>query len=205
MNLRFLLVLGLCVVGTPIHAADWADVIKRAEQSIVFVEIGNAGSCTGFVIDQVRHYVLTAAHCAPGEHEVLWVNNVPAKVISRDSKKDLLVVKAEDIDPLLPALQLAPTNPVRGQEVMSCGYGMGLERPFFRQAHVQDDATMIPEEGIGGPFISLDSAFVGGQSGGPVVNHDGQVVMIVQRASNTVGIGVGADIIRVRMGRFFSH
>ncbi len=52
--------------------------------------------------------------------------------------------------------------------------------------------------------MSLDSAFVGGQSGGPVVNAAGEVVMIVQRASITVGISVGADVIRERMARFFS-
>ena len=61
----------------------------------------------------------------------------------------------------------------------------------------------MPETGQAGTFVSLDSAFVGGQSGGPVVNAAGEVVLIVQRASNTVGIGVGADVIRERMGRFF--
>ena len=191
----------LCLV--PVHATDWAGIIKSVERSIVFVEIGDRGSCTGFVVDQTRHYIMTAAHCAPDHNSVLWVDRVMARVVSKDSKKDLLVVEAKDIDPTLPALKLAGKNPERGQEVMSIGYGMGLERPFFRQAHVQDDQTNIPEGGIGGPYISLDAAFVGGQSGGPVVNAAGEVVMIVQRASNTVGIGVGAETIRERMGRFF--
>lgn len=182
---------------------DWSAVVKQVEKAVVFVQVGEEGSCTGFVIDQPRHYVMTAAHCQPNERGTLWVDRVQARIVSLDHQKDLMVVEAKDIDPSLPALKLAAKNPERGQDVMSCGYGMGLERPFFRQAHVQDDQTSVPGTGQAGTFISLDSAFVGGQSGGPVVNAAGEVLMIVQRASETVGIGVGADIIRDRMGRFF--
>ncbi len=188
---------------SPFAAPDWSAVVKQVEKSVVFIEIGSEGSCTGFIIDATRHYVMTAAHCQPSDHSSLWVDRVAARVVSLDSKKDLMVVEVKDIDPSLPALVLAHKNPERGQDVMSCGFGMGLERAFFRQAHVQDDQTSVPETGQAGTFVSLDSAFVGGQSGGPVVNAAGEVVMIVQRASNTVGIGVGADVIRERMGRFF--
>lgn len=187
----------------PARATDWSAVIRDVEKSLVFVEVGNEGSCTGFVIDQVRHYVLTAAHCEPSEHSILWVDRVIGKIISKDSKKDLMVVEVKELDPTRPALKLAASNPTRGLEVMSAGYGLGLERPFFRLSHVQDDATTIPEGGIGGPYISVDAGFVPGQSGGPVVNAAGEILLIVQRGSNTLGLGVGADIIRERMGRFF--
>lgn len=183
------------------HATDWADVVKKVEASVVFVESGE-GSCTGFVIDQARKYVMTAAHCEAGAGQTLWVDRVQARVVSKDSKKDLLVVAAPDLDPARPALRLASANPARGSEVMSVGYGYALERPFFRQAHVQDDQMMIPE--VGGPFISTDQSFVPGQSGGPVVNGAGEIVLIVQRGDGgTTGLGVGAEIIRERMGRFF--
>lgn len=184
-----------------LHAEDWSSVIKTVEKSIVWVEIGDEGACTGFVIDQARHYVMTAAHCSPGEHGILWVDRVPARVVSRDTKKDLLVVEVKDIDPTRPALKLAAKNPERGQELMSAGYGYALERPFFRQAHVQDDAVA---DIAGGPYISTDTSFVGGQSGGPVVNIAGEVVMIVQQGDRgTTGLGVGVETIKERMGRFF--
>jgi len=114
-----------------------------------------------------------------------------------------MVVEVKELDPAKEALVLAASNPGIGDEVMSIGYGYGLERPFFRKAMVSDNAVMIPESGIGGPFIGVDSGFIGGQSGGPVVNRAGEVVSIVQRASDKLGIGVGADIIRERVGRFF--
>ena len=73
---------------------------------------------------------------------------------------------------------------------------------MFRTAHIADDDTYIPEDGIGGPFIVTDAQFVGGQSGGPVVNASGDVVLIVQRGGGGVGIGVGAETIRGKAGRY---
>lgn len=190
----------LAIFSPSLHATDWASVVKTVEKSIVYLE-GTDGACTAFVINQEKHYLLTAAHCFSKE---IWVDRVAGKVISLDTKKDLMVVEAKDLDPARPALKLAPKNPERGQEVMSAGFGFALERPFYRQAHVQDDAFMYPEAGVGGPYISVDAPFVGGQSGGPVVNAAIEIVSIVQRGDGgTTGIGVGADIIRERVGRFF--
>lgn len=184
-------------------ANDWSAVVKQVEKSVVWANVGDEGGCTAFLINQEKHYLLTAAHCAPNEHGVLWVDSVPAKVIFYDKKRDLMVVQAEDIDPTRPALKLAAKNPAIGQDVMSIGFGFALERPFFRQAHIQDDKMAVP--GVdGGPFVSTDSAFVPGQSGGPVVNMAGEVVLIVQRGDGgTTGLGVGAETIRERVGRFF--
>lgn len=193
----------VAMLPTTLSASDWSGVVKQVERSVVWVNVGDAGGCTAFVINQEKHYLLTAAHCAPNEHEVLWVDSVQAKVIFYDKKRDLMVVQADNLDPTRPAMKLAATNPAIGQDVMSIGFGFALERPFFRQAHIQDDKMALP--GVdGGPFVSTDSAFVGGQSGGPVVNAAGEVVLIVQRGdSGTTGLGVGAETIRERVGRFF--
>jgi S1-C subfamily serine protease len=187
----------------PLRAADWSQVVKQVEKSVVWAQVGDDGGCTAFVINQDKHYLLTAAHCYPSEHGVLWVDFVPTRIVALDKQGDLMIVEAKDLDPALPALKLAAKNPSIGTEVMSIGYGYALERPFFRQAHVQDDKMALP--GVtGGPFISTDSPFVGGQSGGPVVNAAGEVVAIVQRGDGgTTGLGVGADTIRARVGRFF--
>jgi S1-C subfamily serine protease len=186
-----------------LKANDWSNVIKQVEPSILWLNIDGQGGCTGFIINQEKHYVMTAAHCY-AEKGVLWADSVPTRVIALDLKKDLMVLEAKDIDASRPALKLAEKNPSRGEDVMSCGYGFALERPFFRQAHVQDDQLSIPENGVGGPYISTDSPFVGGQSGGPVVNIKGEVVAIVQRGDGgSTGLGTGAELIRARLGRFF--
>lgn len=198
------LVAALFALIPVLHAADWSAVIKAVEPSILWANIDGEGGCTAFIINQEKHYLLTAAHCYAGHQGMLWADSLPTSVIALDLKKDLLVLEAKNLDPTRPALKLAVHNPERGEEVMSVGYGFALERPFFRQAHVQDDQLMIPEGGVGGPFISTDSPFVGGQSGGPVVNHAGEVVAIVQRGDGgSTGLGTGAELIRERVGRFF--
>ena len=200
MLIAYMCTLLVVVMPATLSAEDWADVIKALDKSIAFVT-GESGSCTAFVINTEKKYLLTAAHCFQKE---IWVDRVAAKVISLDTKKDLMVLYAENLDPTRVALKLAAKNPERGQAVMSAGFGYALERPFFRQANVQDDQFMLPEQGVGGPYISVDSPFVGGQSGGPVVNIAGEVVCIVQRGDGgTTGLGVGAEIILERMGRFF--
>jgi len=100
-----------------------------------------------------------------------------------------------------PALQIADHDPKQGQEIASLGHGYGLEKPMLRVAHVANAEIELPDV-EGGPFVMIDAAYVGGQSGGPCINDKGEVVSIVQAASNLVGIGVGAERIRSKVGRY---
>ena len=195
----------VCVLLVSFAAADWTPVADKLSKSVVYIET-KTGSCTGFVIHSDAKgkdkedvdYILTAAHCDGAE---LYVDQTVARVLSKDTKKDLMVLEVPNLD--RPALKLAKDNPKIGDEVASLGYGWGLERPMFRTAHVSDDKTYIPEDGIGGPFIVIDAQFVSGQSGGPVVNAAGEVALMVQRGGGGVGIGVGAETMRSKAGRYF--
>jgi S1-C subfamily serine protease len=48
----------------------------------------------------------------------------------------------------------------------------------------------------------IDASYVFGQSGGPCINSKGEVVSIVQRRSDAVGVGIGAEAIRGKVARF---
>ncbi len=185
-------------------AADWTTTAGKLAKSVVYIET-TQGSCTGFVINgeavnkDKEHvsWILTAAHCDGPE---LYADQTSAKVLWKDTKKDLLVLETSDLN--RPALLIAKDNPKIGDDLASYGYGWGLERPMFRAAHVSDDKTYIPEDGIGGPLIVIDAQYVPGMSGGPVVNVAGEVVSIVQRGGQGVGIGVGAETLRDKVGRY---
>jgi S1-C subfamily serine protease len=179
---------------------EWEHVVEQVARSVVEVE-SKTGRCTGFVVHTARKgkegddvdYVLTAAHCFGAE---LYADRSPARVVHHDPKKDLVVVEVEDTG--RPALTLARQDPKVGAEVASYGYGYGLDR---RVTHVADTKTYIVN--VGGPFVATDTTFVGGQSGGPVINIRGEVVMIVQKGTDTVGLGVGAETLRDRVGKYF--
>src|SRR5258708_25910718 len=136
--------LAFSVFLSPLFASDWSGVVKEVEKSVLWAQVGDSGGCTAFVINQEKHYLLTASHCKPsGQEGQLWVDGVSTRIVFLDPKRDLMVVEAKDLDPARPALKLATKNPVIGEEVMSIGFGYALERPFFRQAHVQDDKMVL--------------------------------------------------------------
>jgi S1-C subfamily serine protease len=199
---RILSLVLVLFASVSVFANDWSAAAAKVTKSAVYIENAE-GSCTGFVINSAARakgetdFVLTAAHC---DGEKLFVDHVPARVIYKDTQKDLLVLEVEDLS--RPALKLAGSNPKIGDQVASYGYGFGLERAMFRTATISDDQSVIPEI-PGGPFIQTDAQFVPGQSGGPVVNVSGDVLLIVQRGGGGVGIGVGAETIRAAVGRFF--
>lgn len=201
--LSTLLLLMLFVV--PTWAITWNPIAAKVLKSIAYLD-GPEGKCTAFSIDRERDYVLTAAHCdqktASGE-SASTVDGLATVVKYKDEKKDLLVLEVKGLDK--PALKLAKQNPQILDEMASCGFGMALETAGCRHTYVSDDKVYIPFEGIGGPFIMTDTTFIGGQSGGPVVNENGDVVMIVQRGSTTgFGLGVGAEIIKSKCGKYFT-
>lgn len=197
----FVFLLSLLLVPVA-HAFDaWEAVITKAQSAVVYIQVGDEGGCSGFVINQKEKFVMTAAHCY-GEH--LWVDHVKADVVALDDKKDLAVLKVPYLDPTRAELKLAAKDPAIREDVMSVGFGYALDRPFFKTAHVSDTAVEIHTDNIGGPFIGVDASFTPGQSGGPVLNSAGEVVAVVQRGDGgTLGLGVGAEVIRARFGRFF--
>ena len=199
-------VLATIIVGilclAPLGAVSkWTAVANNLEESIYFLEVlaGTElqGSCTAFMINQEKKHVLTAAHC---DGEKILIDGTPTYRVFKDERKDLMVLRANGVDG--PNVKLAPADADRGDEVASMGYGAGLEDPMFRIAHVSNVRMDI--EGLSGPFVMIDAGFVGGQSGGPVVNDKGELVMIVQRGNDSLGIGVGAEVIRDKVGKYFA-
>jgi S1-C subfamily serine protease len=198
--MRHAVLLVSLLIAVVANAAEWPLIADALQDSTVYLET-TGGSCTAFVIHDAviedkdkLDYLLTAAHC---DGEKLFADGQPASMVWKDTKKDLMVLSVKDTG--RPALTLAKRDAQIGQEVASYGYGYGFERPMFRVSHIADDRARVNDQ----DYLMIDAAFVGGMSGGAVVNHDGQVVMIVQLGTDRAGMGVGAETIEDKAGRFF--
>lgn len=197
-HLLTVITLFIFVVSTSAQTI-WNPIAEKVEKSLALMLVGQKGACTVFSINEKENYVMTANHCFGDDIDGkdLVVENIPAKLVAKDAKKDLLVLYVKGLDK--PALHLAKHDPRIGDEIASYGFGYALSKPLFRVTHVSaSDTEETPNQ------IITDTDFTPGQSGGPVVDGNGDVVMIVQAGDgHGLGIGIGAETIKKQMGRYF--
>ncbi|MBV9653479.1 MAG: trypsin-like peptidase domain-containing protein [Acetobacteraceae bacterium] len=149
---------------------------------------------SGFIVDP-NGTVVTNNHVVKGAKTVSVQlddgTELPAKVIGRDARTDLAVVKIEAGKPL-PYIQLGDSKAVRpGEWVVAMGNPFGLGGSVT--------AGIISAEGrdIGaGPydqFLQIDAPINQGNSGGPLFTQDGKVIgvntAILSPSGGSIGIG----------------
>ena len=151
--------------------------------------------------------ILTALHVVINADTVLVVfadgSESPAAVIARQPENDLAVLQAMVIpDDLIPATMAGSGTLQVGDEVAAVGHPFGV--PNSLSAGVvsglgrtyTSPETGLPMSGL----IQFDAAVNPGNSGGPLVNRDGEVVGIVTALLNPtqqeffVGIGFAVTI-----------
>lgn len=138
--------------------------------------------CTGFVIN--KHRVMTAAHCVG---EAMTADGIAVKVLKADETTDLALL---DVDTNKPALAFQDRPLERGDALTALGYGFGWTRILVLEVKVLlVDYTPPGTDLAAGMFV--DGGYIGGMSGGPVVDANGKVVSIVQRSVEKAGYGVG--------------
>jgi serine protease Do len=139
-------------------------------------------------------YIVTNNHVVENADEIIVrlenENESVAKVIGRDAKTDLALIRIEDHDDLQPA-KLGDSDALKvGEWVMTIGNPFGLQHTVT--------AGIVSAKGrhIGGPydnFIQTDASINPGNSGGPLINTQGEVVgintAIFTRSGGNVGIG----------------
>lgn len=196
------LALLLCVNLT---AANWVKVIARADQSLSRIstpfidENGDEASyiCTGFSINEKKGYVLTAAHCYHGES--MFVDEMPAIVTFVDQRYDLLVLTV--LGEAYPALKPRHRIAAKGLPVVAVGYGYGKMASIAKVAHIGNPWFQIGPE----PWFVVDTGYVGGMSGGPVLDGDGLVVGTIQRTDDVTGAGRPLAVVLELTGKFWQY
>lgn len=149
---------------------------------------------SGFIVDP-SGYVVTNNHVIDEAEKITVIlqdnTELEAKLIGRDTKVDLALLKVESSKPL-PAVDLGDSDAVRvGDWVVAIGNPFGLGGTVTagivsaRARHIGDNAY--------GDYIQTDAAINRGNSGGPMFNLDGKVIgintFIVSPSGGNVGIG----------------
>jgi len=154
---------------------------------------------SGFIIDR-EGYIVTNNHVIENADQIkvkLAIGKeFDAKVVGRDPKTDLALIKIEAPDDLSP-LEMGDSDGLRvGTWVVAIGSPFGLEQTVT--------AGIVSAKGrtIGaGPyddFIQTDASINPGNSGGPLINMKGEVIgintAIFSQGGGNVGIGFAIPV-----------
>ena len=149
---------------------------------------------SGFIIDPAG-YIVTNNHVVDGAHAVTVTltdgTKLKAKVVGRDSKTDLALLKI-DAGHALPYVSFGDSDNEReGDWVIAVGnpYGLGgTVTAGIVSAHGRDINSGPYDD-----FLQIDAPINPGNSGGPLFNQSGQVVgidtAIYSPSGGSVGIG----------------
>ncbi len=149
---------------------------------------------SGFVIDPAG-YIVTNNHVVDGAHKITVTlddgSSHPAKVVGRDAKTDLALLKIEAPKPL-PYVAFGPSAKEHvGDWVVAVGNPFGLGGTVT--AGIVSAHGRNINEGPYDDFLQIDAPINPGNSGGPLFNQSGQVIgidtAIYSPNGGSVGIG----------------
>lgn len=184
-----------------------ARVAEAVEKAVVMVDVrlpNGGGTGSGVVIDKAgyivtnNHVISMAANDRSAKLEVVFSDRtrVPARIVGRDIRTDLAVLKVDGVDNLTVA-KLGDSDKLQiGEEVVAFGAPLGLDRTVTsgiisatnRAVPLRPDETSDTDAVI--DAIQTDAAINPGNSGGPLVDDQGRVIGI-----NTAGLAPGGGSI----------
>ena len=149
---------------------------------------------SGFVIDPAG-YIVTNNHVIADADEITVIlhdnTNLKAKVVGRDTKTDIALLKVKTDKPLV-AVKWGDSDAARvGDWVLAIGnpFGLGGSVTAGILSARQRDINSGPYD----DFLQTDAPINRGNSGGPMFNMDGQVIgintAIYSPSGGSIGIG----------------
>jgi len=156
---------------------------------------------SGFVIDKTGH-IVTNYHVIEGadEIEVSFSNQdtLTAKLVGSDPSTDIAVLRVEASSRGLTPLDLGDSGNVRvGDSVVAIGNPFGLNRSATAGivSSVQERTITAPNGYPIDHVIQTDAAINRGNSGGPLLNDQGEVIGVNSQISTADGstgnVGIG--------------
>ena len=203
---------------------DIRQLVKNVNESVVSIRMLDSGSSwtiggiglsgesngkalgygSGFIISRNGH-LLTNEHVLRNgqqiEVELLNGQKYPAKVLHKDSKNDLALLKinAHDLKPV----QMGNSDSVElGEWVVGIGNPYGIGQSIMIGI-VSAQRRTIPGAGYP-PLIQIDAAMNLGNSGGPLFNLEGEVIginTILLWKSQGIGFATPVNVARDFLAR----
>lgn len=174
------------------------NIYERVNPSVVNIEVVERDSFSdfidssgsGFVYDNQGH-IITNAHVVIDAREILVTFSdgyvAEASIVGVDEYSDLAVIKVNDVDPIyLMPVELGDSTQIAvGQYVVAIGNPFGL-RSSMTTGIISATGRTLDSEFLINPsnratysnpsIIQIDAAVNPGNSGGPILNLDGQVI-----------------------------
>ena len=187
----------------------YTEVYEQTIDDVVLVTVGGTdeggegetpgGLGSGFVVDD---YVVTNAHVVADADEAelqfrdeQWRT---ASVVGRDIHGDLAVLEVDDLPDGVDGFSLIEERPSIGQEVLALGNPLGFDASISQGIVSGIDRSLPSPTGFSIPAaIQTDAPVNPGNSGGPLVDLEGNVVGVVfAGAGQTIGFAISAALAR---------
>src|SRR5262245_29176741 len=148
---------------------------------------------SGFIINSTGH-IITNNHVVENATEIMVKltdgREFTAKVVGRDPKTDLALLKVEATG--LPTIALGDSSEIKvGEPVMAIGNPFGLEQTVT--TGIVSATGRVIGQGPYDDFVQTDASINPGNSGGPLINARGQAIAInaaiFSQTGGSVGIG----------------
>ena len=165
---------------------DFSGIIEKAVKSVVTIKT-DVGQGTGFIITK-DGYIVTNAHVLSGGSRVQAITSEKgsfnAELIGYDGNLDLALLKIEGT---FTQAELGNSNEIQmGEKVIAIGNTLGLK---FSVSEGIVSGIHRPGPSQLDAYIQTDAALNPGNSGGPLINKQGEIIGI-----NNFKIGSGENL-----------
>jgi len=177
----------------------YTEVYEETIGSVVLV-LTDAGQGTGFVFDE--GHVVTNAHVVGTANSVQirfrdgeWRTG---QVVGSDVYSDLAAIRVPNRPTYARPLELISEDPVVGQQVVVIGNPFGLAGTITSGIVSGTNRSIPSPAGYSIPdAIQTDAAVNPGNSGGPIVSLEGDVIAVVNSGGGeNVAFGISAPLVR---------
>ena len=186
----------------PVDGGRFVDAFQQAKNSVVQIQVQTArggGSGTGWLFDEQNH-IVTNEHVVDGAERIFvrfrnsgWLTG---EVLGEDVYSDLAVVAVDQRPDTATPLSLVTEDPAVGTEVLAIGNPFGLAGSVSSGIVSGVNRTLPAPNDFSIPdAIQTDAPVNPGNSGGPLVNLDGDVIGVINSGGgDNIGFAISGAL-----------